>query len=350
MKLSLAHDHFIVKLNRDELAATLGIPLDSDEAIVQAARQIAPAGGARSSRWARKWLAIAFDGRHTWRVITPKVKAISAVGSGDAFAAGLAWSLMRGMSLPQALVAGSACGAANALTAFSGQMNHSDFEAAKPAGHDNPLISEPSFLRNILACRAYSSIDPPAMPIDYGERFRCGKTSLLPFLVYSWAPSVRHPIRSCAPKSRRRHSPPAAAQACDSWLLHLPGIAGKRWVDDQMMLGFKDAGVATSFDIYDWTGEDPGIAALHAYKRNQEQAQVVADLIADHFHRHPELHILLSGHSGGTGIAVWALEKLPADVKIDKLLLMASALVARLRPEQGPRTCPQQMLFILQRE
>ncbi|HWE03898.1 MAG TPA: hypothetical protein VG326_15945 [Tepidisphaeraceae bacterium] len=112
----------------------------------------------------------------------------------------------------------------------------------------------------------------------------------------------------------------------DTWLLHLPGIAGRRWVDDQMMLGFKDAGVAGVCDVYDWTGEDPGIAALHAYKRNQEQAQIVADLIADHFHRHPDLHILLSGHSGGTGIAVWALEKLPADVKIDKLLLMASAL------------------------
>jgi hypothetical protein len=117
-----------------------------------------------------------------------------------------------------------------------------------------------------------------------------------------------------------------AVAASDMWLLHLPGIAGKRWVDDQMMLGFKDAGVCGVMDVYDWTGEDPGIAALHAYKRNQEQAQIVADMISDHFHRHPDLHILLSGHSGGTGIAVWALEKLPDDVKIDKLLLMASAL------------------------
>ncbi|HZK80590.1 MAG TPA: hypothetical protein VFC46_05965 [Humisphaera sp.] len=149
---------------------------------------------------------------------------------------------------------------------------------------------------------------------------------LLGLLIGAMSVSIQPRARAERPPVVSAPVAERAAPANDTWLLHLPGIAGKRWVDDQMMLGFKDAGVAGVLDVYDWTGEDPGIAALHAYKRNQEQAQIVANLIADHFHRHPDVHILLSGHSGGTGIAVWALEKLPDDVKIDKLLLMASAL------------------------
>jgi pimeloyl-ACP methyl ester carboxylesterase len=63
-----------------------------------------------------------------------------------------------------------------------------------------------------------------------------------------------------------------------------------------------------------------------SFKRNQAEAQKVADLIIDHIRKQPASPIILSGHSGGTGIAVWALEKLPADIKIDKLILLASAL------------------------
>ena len=139
---------------------------------------------------------------------------------------------------------------------------------------------------------------------------KCLTVVLLGLLIGAMSVS----IPSNTPQSAPVVSAPVAEQtapANDTWLLHLPGIAGKRWVDDQMMLGFKDAGVAGVLDVYDWTGEDPGIAALHAYKRNQEQAQIVANLIADHFHRHPDVHILLSGHSGGTGIAVWRWKNFP---------------------------------------
>ena len=70
----------------------------------------------------------------------------------------------------------------------------------------------------------------------------------------------------------------------------------------------------------------PGIGSLLAYKHNQAEAQKVADLIVDRLQKQPGLHIILTGHSGGTGVAVWALEKLPADVKVDEVILLASAL------------------------
>jgi pimeloyl-ACP methyl ester carboxylesterase len=121
-------------------------------------------------------------------------------------------------------------------------------------------------------------------------------------------------------------APRVAVNTPQTWLLHLPGIAGRRWVDDQLVFGLRDGGYDGALDVYDWTGEDPGLPSLFAYKRNQAEAQKVADLITDHVHKNPGDRIILTGHSGGTGIAVWALEKLPADVKIDEVILLASAL------------------------
>ena len=112
----------------------------------------------------------------------------------------------------------------------------------------------------------------------------------------------------------------------DTLLLHLPGIGGRRWTDNQMSLGFRDAGFTGELQIYDWTGESAGLGALRDYKRNQREAQKVADYITERVHTQPNVHIILTGHSGGTGIAIWALEKLAPDVKIDEVVLLASAL------------------------
>jgi len=120
-----------------------------------------------------------------------------------------------------------------------------------------------------------------------------------------------------------------AAPAADfdhTFLLHLPGIAGERWVDLQMTSGLRDAGYVGPIQTYDWTENDPGLNALRAYKRNRAEAARVADLITAKFRADPNQRIILTAHSGGTGIVIWALEKLPADVKVDTVVLLSSAL------------------------
>ena len=112
----------------------------------------------------------------------------------------------------------------------------------------------------------------------------------------------------------------------DTWLLHLPGIAGHKWVDDQMTRGLRDAGYDGALQIFDWTGDDPGLSALRAYKRNHAVAQEISDLIATKVRANPGLHVILTAHSGGTGLLVWALEDLPDEVKVDEVILLASAL------------------------
>jgi hypothetical protein len=99
-----------------------------------------------------------------------------------------------------------------------------------------------------------------------------------------------------------------------------------RNVTQGMSLGLKQLGVEAEVQIYDWTGIDRGIAALANVTRHQEQARLVAEMLTRRYRADPSVKIIVSTHSAGTGIIVWALEQLPDDVMIDELVLLASAL------------------------
>ena len=109
-------------------------------------------------------------------------------------------------------------------------------------------------------------------------------------------------------------------------VLHLPGIGGPRMCDRHMLAGLRDGGVKATFVICDWTENDPGISALQDYAGNRRQAQRISDLILAHIAADPDSPIFLTAHSGGCGLAVWALEKLPSDVRLPAVLLIAPAL------------------------
>jgi len=110
------------------------------------------------------------------------------------------------------------------------------------------------------------------------------------------------------------------------YLLHLPGIGGKLAVDRMLTQGLVQGGFDGDVEIYDWTAKDPGLNALFARQRNEREAARVAEMITTRYRADPRTRIYLTGHSGGTGVAVWALERLPDDVKIESLLMLAPAL------------------------
>jgi hypothetical protein len=109
-------------------------------------------------------------------------------------------------------------------------------------------------------------------------------------------------------------------------LIHLPGITGELSIDREFVRGMKQAGYQGESTIVDWTTGNLGIPALYAEKHNTIESQKLADRIVQVRKDNPRGRIVLSSHSGGNGIAVWALEKLPDDVKVDNLLLLAPAL------------------------
>ena len=110
------------------------------------------------------------------------------------------------------------------------------------------------------------------------------------------------------------------------YLVHLPGIAGDTPFDRWWMNALKDGGAADRVELYDWTCHDPWIHALQAYTRNHQQAQRVAELIVSKYRADPRAKLILTAESGGTGVAVWALERLPKNVEVQSLLLIAPAL------------------------
>jgi pimeloyl-ACP methyl ester carboxylesterase len=124
-------------------------------------------------------------------------------------------------------------------------------------------------------------------------------------------------------------------------LLHLPGIAGPLRVDRQFVDGLRDGGLRGEVEVIDWTENDPGLNALFARKRNDKQATRLANRIEQARRASPKGRIVLTAHSGGTAIVVWALEQLPDGIQVDDVLLLAPALSPdydlskALRPVRG---------------
>ena len=118
----------LVKPNRLELAATLGCELKDGAAVRSAMWELCERGAQRVVVTAGKDPALAFDGRSWWRVHSPRIAAVNPIGSGDAFAAGLVWRLLRGEDLGEACRWAAAVGAANALTMLAGEVHRNDVE------------------------------------------------------------------------------------------------------------------------------------------------------------------------------------------------------------------------------
>ena len=118
----------LVKPNRAELAGFLAAPIDSAEKIKRGVALLV----ARGARWVVVTLgaqgSVASDGSKFWKVVTPAVEAISPIGSGDAYAAGLAAGLARGNALAECARLGAACAAANTLLPIAGQLTKTDVQ------------------------------------------------------------------------------------------------------------------------------------------------------------------------------------------------------------------------------
>jgi hypothetical protein len=125
--------------------------------------------------------------------------------------------------------------------------------------------------------------------------------------------------------SRGKFAPPPRDKSKDV-LIHLPGITGELGIDREFVRGIKMGGFQGEVTIVDWTDNDPGLGSLFADKRHVRQAAMLAERIEQVRRDNPCGRLIVSAHSGGNGIAVWALERLPADVHVDDVLLLSPAL------------------------
>ena len=109
-------------------------------------------------------------------------------------------------------------------------------------------------------------------------------------------------------------------------LVHLNGVGGRRTIDDSLVVGLRDAGFDGRLTIHDWTGGKIGIEALQGKERHKAESQKLANFLIKYATENPQAPIHITAHSGGAGIAVWALELLPENVRVESLFLIAPAL------------------------
>lgn len=108
----------IVKINRHELLEATGTRHVTSGAMAllkAGVRHVIITDGPHST--------LLFSGGHTVRLTPPRIKAINAIGSGDAMTAGIAVALHRGDALLTAVRLGVACGTANAMTRAAGVVD-----------------------------------------------------------------------------------------------------------------------------------------------------------------------------------------------------------------------------------
>jgi 1-phosphofructokinase family hexose kinase len=106
----------IVKGNRREFERLVGRTLGEEELTLGAVQEIHERGVPIVLATRGRYGAVAVYDGHVLRGIAPRVRAVSAVGSGDAFLAGVVLTLSRGGSMEDAMRLGIAAGTAAVLT------------------------------------------------------------------------------------------------------------------------------------------------------------------------------------------------------------------------------------------
>ncbi len=139
LKRALAQRPAVVKPNISELAATLNRTIETEAQVLDAARELVDAGAGHVVVTRGPMPVIACGVRSAWRIILPQIKAVSPIGSGDAFAAGMAVAMACQEPFEQACILGAACGMANALKPISGFVDPADVTALRDRIRIEPI-------------------------------------------------------------------------------------------------------------------------------------------------------------------------------------------------------------------
>ena len=146
---ALAERPEVLKVNADELAQFAGHPASDAMARAAAYRALRD----RGVRWIVVTLGAdgveAGDGRVVLHAAVPRVSVVNSVGSGDAAAAGVAWSLHEALAdgaspeavfssrdrLADAAARAAAMGTANCLNPVNGRVDAADYHRLESRGH-----------------------------------------------------------------------------------------------------------------------------------------------------------------------------------------------------------------------
>ncbi len=136
----------LLKMNDHELARLLHFNIESEDEALLAARRVRARGVANVVVTLGSDGAIAVTSEGEFRVSSPRIEVVSAVGAGDAFLSGLMYGLVKGGDWETALPIASAAGAAACLEPGTQLCNGADVWRLRPAAIAE-RIREPSATR-----------------------------------------------------------------------------------------------------------------------------------------------------------------------------------------------------------
>jgi len=114
----------VVKPNREELAQTVGRPLDADAELVEAMQSLNRRGAA--------WVVVTQGSKPIWVTSAggcwrfyplPPDELVNPIGCGDVMAAAIAWSIRAGRGMPDAVRLGAAAAQANLRHVLPGRFD-----------------------------------------------------------------------------------------------------------------------------------------------------------------------------------------------------------------------------------
>ena len=131
----------MVKGNRRELERLLGRHLDDESSTLQAAIQVHDRGIHSVVVTRGREGAVASTDEMLFRGVAPRVRAVSAVGSGDALLAGVVLTLSRGGAMEDALRLGIAAGTASVLNPGTELCHRREVDILAPRVKVQPIAS-----------------------------------------------------------------------------------------------------------------------------------------------------------------------------------------------------------------
>ncbi len=120
---------------------------------------------------------------------------------------------------------------------------------------------------------------------------------------------------------------PTDAQLARGYVLVLPGVEGSELSVADIIAGLHDGGVDQGIAVGLWGTQPFGtLPNLLNYELNRRRSAQLADRLVQYHRSHPDGAITIIGCSGGCGIAAFIAEALPANVRLERIILLSPAL------------------------
>ena len=123
--------------------------------------------------------------------------------------------------------------------------------------------------------------------------------------------------------------------------LVLPGVEGKSFLSDNIAEALEDSRVPGAVEVHDWTTGRPlrSLEHLTNLERNQVEASRLAQHIIQYRLASPTAPINLVGHSGGAAIIAMAVSQLPAEYRVNKVVLLSPAISPQFHIQDSLARC-----------